>query len=247
MAKDPTVLDFIPTGDDDLSDDDFIKVPKSFKADGVEVTIKDASEYVSMAQKGHNFEKKMTEIIRPNRQVLQILETVPGAKDVLNKHVLEQIKLAKGDKEDTTVVKAGDTVPKEEEHDYAGHKRDLRIHFDLNEVQYAEVEEQMVKNLKSDLEKGVITSEYVNLLDAGPNTYEKEIRRAHVDWKTNKVEAAKKKAGDADLPIPPKLMPGGGKDTSFAPDEVTQAGNYIWDLDAKGFEELSNKVRMGSS
>ena len=247
MPKDPTVLDFIPTGDDDSTGDDFIKVPKSFKADGVEVTIKDASEYVAMAQKGHNFEKKMTEIIRPNRQVLQILETVPGAKDVLNKHVLEQIKIAEAGKaDDTTVVKAGDAASKEDEHDYAGHKRDLRIHFDLNEVQYAEVEQRMVENLKKDLETGKITSEYVDLLDAGPNTYEKEIRRAHVDWKTNKAEEAKKKAGDVnDLPIPPRLMPGGGKDTSFAPDEVTQAGNYIWDLDAKGFEELSNKVRMG--
>ena len=231
----------------ELNEDDYIRVPKTFKADGKDVTIESSDDYVSMAQKGHNFEKKMTDVIRPNRQVLQLLEIVPGAKDNLNKFVLDYYK--KGDDKGIKDVPVKDAPVPEKVFDYVGHKRDLRIHFDLNQAQYGEVEQKMIENLKADLASGKINREYVDLVDAGPDTYEQEIRKAHENWLTAKTAEANKAKGKGtgDLPLPPRVMPGGAKDTSFAPDETAPTGDYVWDLDSKEFEKLGTAVRDGAS
>ena len=214
---------------------DKLEVPKKFKAEDQEVELESSDKALEFIRKGMNYEKKM-EAIRPHRQLIELVQNDPVAKEWLQERANSLIKgeQPKGDKEAEE-----EEAPAERAIDPKVYEISLRSGLGLSLEDYEAVKGKLIEMVLSDksLTKGEKAA-----INYDPDTYEKYFKRVHASWVKEKGGKAGTKPVSGEEP--PYVLAGGEKETpEVEASEANVKAKKIWELPRDKFLEKVSSIR----
>ena len=240
-------LEDILTESNDEGGDEKVTVPKKFKADGKIVELPDGEKALEYIRKGLNYEKKM-EAIRPMRQIVELVQTDPVAKNWLQRRV-EELVSGESLEEGTEIAEATETAeaPQDRGIDPEIYHESLRLSLKLSRPAYNEVKAKLIEMI-ADEPKGIKAA-----VNYDPDTYIQYFEKAYQAWLKEKglekgkgkpSKAAEAEEGTQTSEKPPFILGGGERESQEeVGSDVESRAKAIWEMPRDKFLEKINKLK----